>query len=137
MEKFSYIVKALKTQGKMQGIKQPTAGIKPSGGKPGLQLLPSKKNPNVRRWEQTQQKQTGQNGQNVQNAQADIRVPGKKEPYWGKHSGAQVGHRINYHGNHISITGVGDHGVTARDEHGRKYEIFHHELRKRGGNNGK
>lgn len=127
MEKFSYIVKALKTQGTIK-----PAG-KPSGGKPGLQLLPSKKNPNVKRWEQTQQKQTGQNGQN---GQADIRVPGKKEPYWGKHSGAQVGHRINYHGNHISITGVGEHGVTARDEHGRKYEIFHHELRKRGGNNG-
>lgn len=120
MEKFSYIVKALKTQGKMPA--------KQSGGKQGLQLLPSKKNPNVKRWEQTQQK-TGQAGQNVQ---ADIRVPVKKEPYWGKHSGAEVGHRVNYHGNHISITGVGEHGVTARDEHGRKYEIFHHELRKRG-----
>jgi hypothetical protein len=125
MEKFSYIVKALKTQGKMPG-KMPA---KQSGGKQGLQLLPSKKNPNVKRWEQTQQKQAGQPGQNVQ---ADIRVPVKKEPYWGKHSGAEVGHRVNYHGNHISITGVGEHGVTARDEHGRKYEIFHHELRKRG-----
>lgn len=136
MEKFSnlrrypkiYIVKALGT-GKPKSTPVPKGG-----GKPGLQLLPSKKNPNVKRWEQTQQKQTGQNGQNVQ---TDIRVPGKKEPYWGKHSGAQVGHRIKYHGNHISITGVGEHGVTARDEHGRKYEIFHHELRKRGGNNGK
>jgi hypothetical protein len=113
-------------------LQQPSTGKQPSGGgKQGLQLLPSKTNPNVRRWEQTQQKQTGQNGQNVQ---ADIRVPVKKEPYWGKHSGAEVGHKINYHGNRISITGVGEHGVTARDDHGRKYEIFHHELRKRGNN---
>ena len=126
--KKKYIIKAFGPGAKYGGAAPPVATPRQ-----GLQLLPSKKNPNVKRWEQTQQKQTGQNGQN---AQADIRVPGKKEPYWGKHSGAQVGHRINYHGNHISITGVGEHGVTARDEHGRKYEIFHHELRKKGGNNG-
>jgi hypothetical protein len=125
MEKFSYIVKALKTQGKTQGKIQG----KQSGGKQGLQLLPSKKNPNVKRWEQTQPGQAGQNGQNVPQ---DIRVPAKKEPYWGKHSGAESGHRVNYHGNNLTITGVGEHGVTARDEHGRKYEIFHHELSRKG-----
>lgn len=132
MKKFSYIVKALKTQGKMQGKTQgKTQGKiqgKQSGGKQGLQLLPSKKNPNVKRWEQTQPGQAG----NGQNAPQDIRVPAKKEPYWGKHSGAESGHRVNYHGNNLTITGVGEHGVTARDEHGRKYEIFHHELHKRG-----
>jgi hypothetical protein len=102
--KTKYIVKAI-----------PSQATRPVG-KPGLQLLPSKTNPQVKRWEQTQKRPPiGKPGQPIQSA-----------------SGAEVGHRINYHGNHITITGVGEHGVTARDEHGRKYQIFHHELRRRG-----
>ena len=98
----------------MQGVQ----GIQ--GGRPGLQLLPSKTNPNVRRWEQTQGKP--QQGKPQQGKP-------QREPYKGKHSGAEVGHRINYYGKPITITGVGEHGVTARDEYGRKYELFHHEIR--------
>ncbi len=116
MKKVKYIIKAFgKDAGGFQGKATKPVG----GGKQGLQLLPSKTNPNVRRWEQTQQ------GQLQQQQQGQT----QRKPYWGKHSGAEIGHKINYHGNHINITGVGEHGVTARDEHGRKYEIFHHELK--------
>ena len=113
--KKKYVIKAFGNASQNKG--NPARGL----GKPGLQLTTAKTNPNVRRWQQTQPKDQGQpQGQS------------QRKPYWGKHSGAEVGHRVNYHGNPITITGVGEHGVTARDGHGRKYEIFHHELRKKG-----
>lgn len=129
MEK--YIIK--KAFGKEAGFrgknaKNPKVTKKPvAGGKAGLQLTTAKTNPNVRRWQQTQPKQTQQ-----QQERALPQGQPQRKPYWGKHSGAEIGHRVNYHGSPITITGVGEHGVTARDEHGRKYEIFHHELRKKG-----
>jgi len=101
--------------------KKPLAG----GGKAGLQLTTAKTNPNVRRWQQTQPKQ-------AQQQEGQPQGQPQRKPYWGQHSGAEVGHKVNYHGNPITVTGVGEHGVTARDEHGRKFEIFHHELRKKG-----
>jgi hypothetical protein len=122
MKKKYVIKKALmpKQMGK-PGQAQPVGG-----GKAGLQLTTAKTNPNVRRWQQTQPKEGQPQGQ----PQGPQGQPQRK-PYWGEPSGAEVGHRVNYHGNPITITGVGEHGVTARDEHGRKYEIFHHELRSR------